>query len=110
MKNILFILLVVLASCKTQSTRPEVSLEKDAMQKLKFKAVTVKDFKGLDGCSFLIVPDDSSENKMEAVNLADSLKIPELKLWIRYHDAVDHMSICMAGKMIIIDEVKFRNQ
>ena len=104
MKYILTTGLFFLLSCKSN----QVKTEKEKSDSLPpgTVAVTVKDFKGLDGCSFLLQVNDTL--KYEPVELADSLKQDGLKLYIRYQTVKDHMSICMAGMPVRITEVYYR--
>jgi hypothetical protein len=73
-----------------------------------YTAVTVRNFTGMDGCSFVLVVNDSL--RYEPVDLADSLKQDELQLWIRFKPVKDHMSICMAGTAIKITEARYRKK
>lgn len=68
-----------------------------------YTAATVRDFRGLDGCSFLIVADDST--RFEADNLEAPFQKDGLRIFFTYKNR-DAMSICMAGKTIHITDIK----
>lgn len=58
----------------------------------------------LDGCSFLLQLADGK--KLEAVNLEEKYKKEGLVLWVKYTPEKKAMSICMAGEMVSLTEVK----
>lgn len=104
MKNIFIICLSFLFACKSNKTGTEK--EKSTSIPEGVVEVMVKDFRGLDGCGFLLQVNDTL--KLEPVELADSLKQNELKLYIRYQPVKDYMSICMAGLPVRITEAYYR--
>jgi hypothetical protein len=103
-----FIITICLFSACRESKSTVYSIEKENAEREGLTAATVRDFAGLDGCSFLVVLNDST--RLEPVELADSLKRNELKLWIRYKPENDYMSICMGGTAVRITEARFRTQ
>ena len=104
MKYFLILCLFFLFSCKSNKTGAEKE-KSDAIPEGTV-AVVVKDFKGLDGCSFLLQVNDTL--KLEPVELADSLKQDGLNLHIKYQKVKDYMSICMAGMPVRITEAYYR--
>lgn len=63
----------------------------------------VKDFKGLDGCGYLLIGTDST--RYEPVNLEPAFQKDGLRVFFKFK-RFDGMSICMAGKMITITEIR----
>ncbi len=70
----------------------------------KMMIVTVVDYNKLDGCGWLLMKSDSS--LLQPNNMDDSLKINGLRIGINFHQLKDQMSTCMAGTIIMLDEVK----
>jgi hypothetical protein len=68
-----------------------------------FTSATVRDYRGLDGCEFLLIADDST--RFEPVNLDETFKENGLRVYFKYKP-VDGMSICMTGKRISITELR----
>lgn len=66
--------------------------------------LTVVDRTGLDGCGFLLQRSDSS--LLEPVNLPVEFLQEQIVVDVSYREISDRMSICMAGKIIEITEVK----
>lgn len=64
---------------------------------------TIKDFKGLDGCSYVVELQD--ESKIQVTNLSEfDIDIEDGKtIRISYHEIKDAMSICMIGKIVEAD-------
>jgi len=60
---------------------------------------TVKDFTGLDGCSFLLILLDG--RKLEPNNLNKDFKQDGIKVWVKFVPA-NFTSICMAGETVSI--------
>jgi hypothetical protein len=108
MKILILFTVVVFSACSAGKQSAPVSLEKETMQNLKYSPVTVIDRRNLDGCDFMLQMTDSSF--LEPINLPDSVRINGLKLWLLFHTAKDRVSICMSGKIIIIDDLKVRNK
>ncbi len=69
----------------------------------KFIPVTVTDYSGLDGCSFLLIKENGE--KLQPVNLPDSLKRDQLRIRITFVPE-SAMGICMAGQMVRITGVQ----
>ena len=69
----------------------------------KFIPVTVTDFSGLDGCTFLLLKENGE--KLQPVNLPDSLQKDKLRIRITF--VPEHaMGICMAGQMVRITGIQ----
>ncbi len=65
---------------------------------------TVVDYGHLDGCTFLLRLRDST--LLEPDRLDEPYRHDGRKVLIRYH-AVQRMSVCMAGKPVLIDHIEF---
>ena len=61
---------------------------------------TVKDFRGMDGCAFLIVLDNGE--KLQPVKYKDSdfSPVDGQRIKFGYTEVTDQVGICMAGKMV----------
>jgi hypothetical protein len=70
---------------------------------------TLHDYTGLDGCGMLI--DLENGSTLEPTNLSDfqgDVSITDgQKVWIKYHE-ISAGSICMVGKVVVIDELQNR--
>lgn len=104
----LIFILVVLPGINACSKKTFCANESTAIQNknpylLKYKPVTVIDFRELDGCNFILKTDDGKNLIPE--NLADSLRKNQLKLWIQYSET-NKPNICMSGKTIFLLDVR----
>ena len=97
-------LLINISSCcchkKTTASKEQTSTDYSSQG---FTKVTVTKL-NLDGCSFLLQLADGK--KLEAINLDEKYKKEGLVLWIKYTPEKKAMSICMAGEMVSLTEVK----
>ena len=69
-----------------------------------YTKATVIDSRELDGCTFLLELPDGT--KLEPTNLPDAFKKHNLAVKIKYIPNKEVVSICMAGKMITITDIK----
>lgn len=60
----------------------------------------------VDGCSWMIKLSD--KKKLQPVNLQAEFQKDNLSVWIKYVPQKGGMSICMAGEMVTITEIKLR--
>ena len=96
--------LLVISSCRNNRYQVYSNADETAQRK-GMTAVEVKNFEGLDGCSWLLLKRDST--RFEVVDFPDSLKIVSLKLWVRYTPVKDYMSVCMAGTPVRLTETYY---
>ena len=82
-------------NCKTKPT-----VLKDEQSKCKTVA-TVKDFTGLDGCTFLIILENGDKLLPAKLNNESFTFRDGQKIRFDYKEMKDAMSICMAEKKII---------
>lgn len=61
----------------------------------------------LDGCGYMLEL-SSDKAKLEPDGLQPEFQVDSLNVWIKYKEAPDRMSICMAGKTIDLLEIKKR--
>ena len=102
MKHFLFLFLTLsFLGCNKAIKKMD---NEDDLSLKKMMIVTVVDYNNLDGCGWLLMKSDSSLFKPN--NLNDSLKINGLRVAISFHQLKDQMSTCMAGTIIMLDEVK----
>jgi hypothetical protein len=108
MKNKLFLsaliwsIALLFAACKS----PGESSAPDLTDQGYIKA-TVKDYTGLDGCTFLIVAEDGK--RFEPVGLPVEFRVHDLPVWVKYRPPAQAMgSICMVGQIVEIVEIKKR--
>jgi hypothetical protein len=68
---------------------------------------TIKDFKGLDGCGFMIVLENG--NKLQPIKYSsENLEITDgQKIKFSYEEITNQVGICMAGKMITVKCIEF---
>lgn len=72
-----------------------------------FSKGTVVDMNGkLDGCGWLIQLEDST--KLEPMNLSETFRKDQLKVWVKYSINTTAASICMAGKIVNITAIEER--
>lgn len=71
-----------------------------------FVKATITDNTGLDGCRFLIQLE--SGQKLEPVNLDSTFHKDGKKVWLKYQEEKDAMSICMAGEIVRIISIEER--
>lgn len=102
--NIFFLIVFAGCHCKTVPSKPETSNEPD-YRSLKYSAATVKDYKDLDGCTWLLELENGE--KLQPMNLSDILHTNNLKVWIKY-SVTNEMTVCMAGKTVKLSDVKIR--
>lgn len=64
--------------------------------------LTLKDFSGLDGCTWMLVREDNSS--LEPINLAEFISKPgEGDIYrVEYKERTDLASICLKGKIVQI--------
>ena len=60
----------------------------------------------VDGCTFMIHL--QSGEKLEPINLKQEFAKDSLPVWIKYHPNIGGMSICMAGRQVVVDEMHLR--
>ena len=87
--------LVFFLSCKT---KPEASENQQSECKT---SATVKDFTGLDGCTFLIILENGDKLLPAKLNDESFTFRDGQKIRFDYKEMKDAMSICMTEKMII---------
>jgi hypothetical protein len=100
MKVITSLLILFVMSC-SPSENPPVSMENkgDITERLRVVNKT-----GLDGCGFLLQKADST--LLEPVNLPSDFSVDQIQVIVSYRELSDRMSVCMAGKIIQITEIK----
>ena len=94
----LLILLTCLTFLLSCNTKPEVSKNKQSACKT---TATVKDFTGLDGCTFLILLENGDKLLPAKLNDESFTFRDGQKIRFDYKEMKDVMSICMAEKMTI---------
>lgn len=112
-KLLCFIYIIfILISCKTNkidtNTKNTKTAENDTIVQLKEtfpneKEAEIVDMTGLDGCNFMIKLKDGS--RLEPINLEEIFKKNGLKVVVSY-ELYNGMSVCMAGKMIQITNIR----
>ncbi|MEI7595435.1 MAG: hypothetical protein WCK02_06775 [Bacteroidota bacterium] len=77
------------------------------MEKEGYVKATITNLSGkLDACSWLIKLEDGT--KLEPYSIPAEYKTNNLKVWVKYEDDPGRMSICMAGKIIKLVDIKER--
>ncbi len=93
-------LILFFMSC-SPSEIPPVSKEKSG---LLTEHLIVVNKTGLDGCGYLLQKADST--LLEPVNLPSDFSVDQMHVQVSYHELSERMSVCMAGKIIQITEIK----
>lgn len=72
------------------------------------QAATIEDYTGLDGCGLVIKLQNGEV--LEPTNLNDFNFTPTdgMKVWVKYHELQNVMSICMVGPIVEIDCISKR--
>lgn len=101
-------IIFLLTSCCTKEKSQTVNNAQSDEHWKELKYVEGEVFlpEGMAGCSYLLKLQD--EKILQPLNLADSLKQENLKLWIRYHPEKSKMSVCMMGTIVTLDDIQFR--
>lgn len=101
MIRLILICLACLAACTSPS--PDESKSLDDKQNARI-SVKVIDVEGLDGCKYLLETSDG--RRLQATNLSSEYQKAGLELQVLVKPAKNMMSICMAGEMVELVEVK----
>ena len=101
--TVLFIVLLFV-SChkKVTSAITQTDVELRSLNYVPAKVVLQTE---LAGCGYMLALEDGK--MLEPLNLADTLKQNNLRLWIKYHIEKNAMSVCMMGTIVKVDDVKF---
>ena len=59
----------------------------------------------LASCGYMLALEDGK--MLEPLNLNDTLKQNNLRLWIKYHVEKNAMSVCMMGTIVKVEDAKF---
>ena len=96
------IFLTLLTACTVKkATVSEADMEKQGY----VKAMVIH--MDLDGCGYMLEL-SSDKAKLEPDGLQPEFQKDSLNVWIKYKEAPDRMSVCMAGKTIDLIEIKNR--
>lgn len=104
LRSLLFILLVFtgMTSCKHKSkTGTDVDYGAQG-----YIAATVINYE-VDGCQWMIQLENGT--KYEPQNMDESFRKDQQKVWIKYVEVKGAMTICMAGKVIKLTDIKQRH-
>lgn len=93
-------LILFLMSC-SPSENPSVSKENNGVIT---EHLIVVNKTGLDGCGYLLQKADNT--LLEPVNLPSDFSVDQIQVKVSYQELSDRMSVCMAGKIIQITEIK----
>jgi hypothetical protein len=110
--NLLLLLLALfLGACGNKvvphsALKEEVELDKVDYKKNGFKAGTVFDNTGLDGCGFMISLEDKS--KLDPTDLPAEFKKDQLPVWVKYQYKKGAVGVCMSGRIVTLLEIKSR--
>ena len=94
MKNRFLVLFLLLAGISGSCKKSECADSEKAV---------LKDYKGLDGCTWIIELENGQ--KIEPVNLESFVSNPKdgMKIRLSYNDEIESASICMVGKVAQIN-------
>lgn len=82
----------------------EQPINKQSPPKEDFVKAIVKDFRGLDGCEFVLLLENGKQLIPSKLN--SDYKIQDLPVLIKYKKAEGMMGICMAGEIVEIIDIK----
>jgi hypothetical protein len=85
-----FISILALSSCKRTSCENA-------------QAATIEDYTGLDGCGLVIKLQSGEVLEPTNLNGFDITPVDGMKVWVKYHEVQNVMSICMVGPIVEID-------
>lgn len=92
---------VSITSCCKKAAAPEPDYAA-----LGYKKAVVINY-ALDGCVWMLEMEDKS--KKEPKNLPEEFRVENKNVWVKYSPAKKGgMSICMAGEMVEIEDIKAR--
>lgn len=91
-------------SCHKKTT-PVAVITDSELQALNYIPAKVTSQSGLAGCGFMLILEDGQ--MLEPVNLNDTLKQDQLRLWVKYQVEKKGMSVCMMGTMVRVQDAKF---
>lgn len=105
-KNIIRLLLLLLVSTTTYSCCKKAAAPEPDYAALGYKKATVINY-ALDGCMWMLELEDKT--KKEPKNLPEEFRVENKAVWVKYSIAKKGgMSICMAGEMVEIEDIKAR--
>lgn len=67
------------------------------------QAATIVDYTGLDGCGLVIKLQTGEVLEPTNLNGFNITPTDGMKVWVKYHELQDVMSICMVGPIVEID-------
>ena len=92
---------ITISSCKhKQKVEPEIDYAA-----LGYTSATVLNYE-LDGCQWMLEMADGK--KYEPNNMQEEFRKDKMKVWIKYTVAKGAMTICMAGTVIKLSDIKER--
>ena len=100
---LLFGIILFLFSCHKKTT-PALVINHEEWQSLNYSHAKVILQTELAGCGYMLALDDGK--MLEPLNLNDTLKRNDLKIWVKYHVDKNAMSVCMMGTIVKIEDVK----
>ncbi|MCC7302822.1 MAG: hypothetical protein IT233_09280 [Bacteroidia bacterium] len=99
---LLLLIAVAIHSCCAKKAPPEPDYAA-----LGYKKATVINY-ALDGCMWMLEMEDKT--KKEPQNLPEDFRVENKAVWVKFKPAKKgSMSICMAGEMVEIEDIKSRN-
>ena len=82
-KNIFFVTLIIVCISCHRKTTSALMQTNDELRNLKYIPAKVVLQTELDGCGYLLALEDGK--MLDAINLNDTLKRNDLKIWVKYH-------------------------
>lgn len=96
------ILVLAIASCKSKSKVNEDHTDYAAVG---YRVATVLDYQ-VDGCLWMLQTEDGK--KYEPQNLDEQFRKDQLKVWVKFVEQKNAITICMAGPVVKITDIKER--
>lgn len=104
---VLMVIVLLFTSCHKKTSVIIIQTDDDLRSQNYVPAKVVLQTE-IAGCGYLLALEDGK--MLQPLNLNDTLKSNDLKLWIKYHPEKNAMSVCMMGAIVRIDDVKPRNK
>ncbi|MAX81406.1 MAG: hypothetical protein CL843_14695 [Crocinitomicaceae bacterium] len=71
-----------------------------------YTVAIVKDYSGLDGCGYMLEVSNEAKTLLLPQNLPEKFQKDGMKVCLKYTFAKEAMTICMTGKVILIEDIQ----
>src|SRR5438105_11886933 len=99
-KIVLFLFIVFAISCHKKTSMAVIQTDEE-LRNLNYVPAKIILQTELAGCGYMLALEDGK--MLEPLNLNDTLKQNNLKIWVKYHIEKNAMSVCMMGTIVRVD-------